>query len=125
MRHRDTVAWDRCATHDVGFGRQHRLDTGFMVGKDPREDKIRSYQRDTRNIYGENDKSSRKNIRFRKAWVNRTYRRGVHEAIAPEGDPLSSDIRPILGRRLHPSPTSAARPRGHDRHLSHRRTCTR
>jgi hypothetical protein len=50
--------------------------------RDPREEKVLDYQRQRTNAYGENDKSSRKSIRFRKAEVNRTYRRGVNTAIA-------------------------------------------
>jgi hypothetical protein len=42
---------------------------------DPREDKIVSYQRDRRSSYGHSPHGSRKSIRFRKARVNRAYRR--------------------------------------------------
>ncbi len=41
----------------------------------PQEKKVRSYQKDRRNAYGENDKSSRKAIRKRKAQGNRVLRR--------------------------------------------------
>jgi hypothetical protein len=58
-----------------------------MPERDPREDKIRSYQHDRRNVYGESDKGSRKAIRFRKAWVNRTYRRAVHEHLQFDDTP--------------------------------------
>lgn len=54
--------------------------------RDPREEKVLDYQKHRANTYGENDKSSRKAIRFRKAWVNRTYRRDVHQALATSAD---------------------------------------
>jgi len=41
----------------------------------PQEKKILDYVNQTKNAYGENDKSSRKAIRNRKAEVNRDYRR--------------------------------------------------
>jgi hypothetical protein len=50
--------------------------------RDPTEEKILDYQRHRTNAYGENDKSSLKAIRFRKAWVNRSYRRGINAATA-------------------------------------------
>lgn len=49
--------------------------------KTPQEKKSWSYLKDTRNVYGENDKSSRKSIPFRKKWVNRTYRKAVNQII--------------------------------------------
>ncbi len=48
---------------------------------DPEEEKIRDYTKQRRNAWGENDKSSRKAIRLRKAWVNRSYRRAVRQAV--------------------------------------------
>ncbi len=48
---------------------------------DPRKKKEQSLNRDRRNTYGENDKSSRKSIRRRKQWVNQTYRRSVNQAL--------------------------------------------
>lgn len=39
------------------------------------EKKQISYKKDRRNTYGENDKSSRKSIRFRKRWTNHVNRR--------------------------------------------------
>ena len=58
-----------------------------MTDRDPFEEKVRTYQYDGRNQYRENDKSSRKSIRFRKAWVNRTYRRAVRQKLDPESSP--------------------------------------
>ncbi len=47
----------------------------------PQEKKLLSYAKDRRNDYGENDKSSRKAIKFRKAWVNQTYRRTIKQIV--------------------------------------------
>lgn len=49
--------------------------------KSPQQKKIESYLRDGRNTYGENDKSSRRAIRFRKTWVNGTYRSAVNQRL--------------------------------------------
>jgi hypothetical protein len=48
---------------------------------DPEEEKVRDYTKQRRNAWGENDKSSRKSIRRRKAWVNRSYRHAVRQAV--------------------------------------------
>ena len=47
----------------------------------PQEKKIRSYQKDRRNRYGQNDKASRKVIPARKARVNRVFRRDTKQAL--------------------------------------------
>lgn len=47
----------------------------------PQQKKIESYLRDGRNTYGENDKSSRRAVRFRKTWVNGTYRSAVNQRL--------------------------------------------
>lgn len=52
-----------------------------MKAKTPQEKKVLSYTKDCRNTYGENDKSSRKNIPLRKAKVNRSYRRNVNKEL--------------------------------------------
>jgi hypothetical protein len=52
-----------------------------MRKRTPQEKKALSYVKDCRNTYGENDKSSRKNIPLRKAKVNRGYRRKVTQAL--------------------------------------------
>ncbi len=52
-----------------------------MKQKTPQEKKALSYAKDCRNTYGENDKSSRKNIPLRKAKVNRGYRRKVNQVL--------------------------------------------
>ncbi|WP_146229427.1 hypothetical protein [Nocardia neocaledoniensis] len=50
-------------------------DGGSVVRRSPQEKKALSYARDRRNCYGENDKSSRKNIPRRKRMRNRADRR--------------------------------------------------
>lgn len=45
----------------------------------PQEKKVLSYMRDTRNVYGANDKGSRKSIRRRKRQDERQYRRAVSQ----------------------------------------------
>ena len=55
-----------------------RRDDGSMARKrrDPNQEKVLDYLHHTANHY-ENDKGSRKAIRLRKAWTNRTFRRNV------------------------------------------------
>lgn len=48
----------------------------------PQEKKIRDYSHQRKNSFGENDKSSRRALRQRKRWVNRSFRRSVNNAIA-------------------------------------------
>ena len=47
----------------------------------PQEKKRKSLQRDGRNCYSENSKSSRKAIPLRKAFVNRAYRHAANQAL--------------------------------------------
>ena len=56
--------------------------------KTPQEKKKLSYEKDCRNSYGENDKSSRKAIRRRKRWVNKTYRKATKQKLQA---PISTD----------------------------------
>jgi hypothetical protein len=67
--------------------------------RDPHEHKIVSYQRDRRNSYGESPHGSRKSIRFRKAWVNRAYRRQMHQQLDPSDEPEQIEERAALVRR--------------------------
>jgi hypothetical protein len=53
-----------------------------MTDQTPQEKKRLSYLKDRRNTYGENDKSSRKNIRRNKQIVNRANRRLRRQEIA-------------------------------------------
>lgn len=53
----------------------------MLIRLAPQEKKVRDYMNQTKNCYGENNKSSRKSIRYRKATVNRSYRRKNHNIL--------------------------------------------
>jgi hypothetical protein len=53
-----------------------------MTRRSPQEKKALSYARDRRNDYGENDKSSRKNVRRNKRTPVRADRRREHQMLA-------------------------------------------
>ncbi|GIH14421.1 hypothetical protein Raf01_25930 [Rugosimonospora africana] len=53
-----------------------------MAGRSPQEKKALSYAKDRRNDYGENDKSSRRNIRRNKRLPNRADRHREHQVLA-------------------------------------------
>jgi hypothetical protein len=53
----------------------------MKIPKTPQDKKRLSLLKDCQNTYGENDKSSRTSIRWRKSWVNRTYRRDVNQSL--------------------------------------------
>jgi hypothetical protein len=55
--------------------------TRMKIPKTPQDKKRLSLLKDCQNTYGENDKSSRTSIRWRKSWVNRTYRRDVNQSL--------------------------------------------
>ncbi|HAS46591.1 MAG TPA: hypothetical protein DCS93_39275 [Microscillaceae bacterium] len=54
--------------------------------KTPQEKKRLSYLKDCRNCYGENDKSARTSIRFRKRYVNKAYRKAIKQNLLPKGE---------------------------------------
>jgi hypothetical protein len=59
----------------------------------PQEKKRLSLLKDRRNCFGENDKSSRRAIRSRKRWVNRSLRRSEHQAlVVPDVDAIESSL---------------------------------
>jgi hypothetical protein len=68
----------------------------------PAEKKQSSYERDHRNVYGENDKASRKSIPLRKRLRARADRRRASQALAPgrvpsdieDGDHLDAELLP-------------------------------
>lgn len=64
------------------------------MSKTPQEKKQLSYQKDRRNVYGQNNKGSRKVVKFNKQTVNRQNRRAVTLAI--EIDKLSEDMEKTL-----------------------------
>jgi hypothetical protein len=60
----------------------------MKVPKTPQAKKRLSLLKDCQNTYGENDKSSRTSIRWRKSWVNRTYRRDVNQSLGEATEDL-------------------------------------
>ncbi len=54
----------------------------------PQTKKRLSLLKDCQNTYGENDKSSRTAIRWRKRWVNSTYRRNVKQSLGEQAEDL-------------------------------------
>jgi hypothetical protein len=60
----------------------------MKIPKTPQGKKRLSLLKDCQNTYGENDKSSRTSIRWRKSWVNRTYRRNVNQSLGAEEEDL-------------------------------------
>jgi hypothetical protein len=62
--------------------------------RSPQEKKKLSYAKDRRNVYGENDKASRKNIPKRKAAESRKDRRKVGQSLSavPRLDEATVDI---------------------------------
>lgn len=58
-----------------------------MARRSPQEKKQLSYAKDRHNTYGENDKSSRKNIRRSKRLPNRADRRREHQALTQASGP--------------------------------------
>jgi hypothetical protein len=65
----------------------------------PQQKKQLSYERDCRNGYGENSKSSRKNIPLRRARKHRQYRHAIKQAVATAIDPDTADIAAKSVRR--------------------------
>ncbi len=63
--------------------------------KTPQAKKRLSLLKDCRNTYGEHDKSSRTSIRWRKSWVNRTYRRDVKQSLGADLEVDTIDDRVI------------------------------
>ncbi len=64
----------------------------------PQEKKQQSLKHDCRNCYGENDKSSRKSIRRRKAMVNRSFRRKVRQSLLDsidDPDSLNGNVNSV------------------------------
>jgi hypothetical protein len=56
--------------------------------KSPRQKKVASLSRDRRNVYGENDKATRKNLPRKKARINRAFRHEVHQGLRVDGAPV-------------------------------------
>jgi hypothetical protein len=76
-----------------------------MERKTPQEKKRLSYQRDRRNTYGENDKSSRKNIPRAKRHPNRVNRRVARQSLsAAVGDAGASSLEQMDAELKHRRP---------------------
>jgi hypothetical protein len=64
-----------------------------VARRSPQEKKALSYAKDRRNEYGENDKSSRKNIRKNKRTPNRADRHREHQVLATAiGVAIDADV---------------------------------
>ncbi len=70
----------------------------MKIPKTPQAKKRLSLLKDCQYTYGENNKSSRTSIRWRKSWVNRTYRRDVNQSLgaaAEDFDQLTDRAKAI------------------------------
>ena len=67
----------------------------IKVKRTPQDKKRLSYKKDCRNVYGENDKSSRKAIHQRKRWVNQSYRRALHQKITEKSKLLEESLETL------------------------------
>lgn len=71
-----------------------------MRRRSPQEKKALSYAKDRRNMYGENDKSSRKNIPLRKRLVNKANRHAAQQRLADATGHIDSDRAELAEERL-------------------------
>ncbi|SDZ20663.1 hypothetical protein SAMN05421504_110271 [Amycolatopsis xylanica] len=71
-----------------------------MARKSPQEKKALSYAKDRRNDYGENDKSSRKNIRRNKQFPNRADRHRERQVLATAAGPVAFESAEKAETRL-------------------------
>lgn len=69
--------------------------------RDPLRTKQLSYERDGRNTYGENSKSSRKNIRRQKHFVNRANRRKEQLALGSAQGALTENDASDAEQRIN------------------------
>jgi hypothetical protein len=70
-----------------------------MSSRSPQEKKALSYARDGRNTYGENDKSSRKNIPLRKRLVNRANRHSTQQKLSSGTGEVDLDLAEVVEER--------------------------
>jgi hypothetical protein len=103
-----SIAADHATPRSVRASRGISLCSGqacsYRVAMTPQEKKRLSYERDRRNTYGENDKSSRKNIPRGKRLAVRAARRSVSVALVDvrgnvDGGPADKVEPRIAGRR--------------------------
>jgi hypothetical protein len=77
-----------------------------MRRKSPQQKKRQSYLKDTRNVYGENSKSSRKNMRLKKRATARTNRHRVNSELTAVAGALDTEEADAVDSRV------AAQPKG-------------
>lgn len=70
------------------------IDSDVKKSLTPQQKKKHSLAKDCRNRYGENDKSSRKNVRRSRAFQHRKYRHNVQQAIV---NALANDVEGAEG----------------------------
>lgn len=71
-----------------------------MRRRSPQEKKALSYAKDRRNMYGGNDKSSRKNIPLRKRLVNKVNRHAAQQQLAGATGQVDSERAELVEDRL-------------------------
>jgi hypothetical protein len=72
-----------------------------VTRRTPQDKKALSFEKDRRNAYGENDKSSRKAIPFRKRWVNKTNRHADSQALHAAEGPHDESVESAVDDRVH------------------------
>lgn len=71
-----------------------------MKRRSPQEKKALSYAKDRRNVYGENDKSSRKNLPRKRARVHRANRHSAHQVLLEATGAVDADRSEAVEQRL-------------------------
>jgi hypothetical protein len=75
--------------------------------KTPQEKKAESYAFERRDTYGENNKSSRKNVPRRKIRINREYRRTIRQKLVLSNTGLSEELADTIdveAKNIHREP---------------------
>lgn len=72
-----------------------------MARRTPQDKKQLSYDRDRRNNYGENDKSSRKSIRRNKRYPNRANRRRDRQALGAAVGAVDEPLAEAVDQNVH------------------------
>ena len=70
--------------------------------RSPQEKERQSYLKDGRNVYGENDKASRKNLPKTKKLVNPAYRKKANSSIQQAERASDPDFEVLVEPRLKP-----------------------
>ncbi|MFI9405325.1 hypothetical protein [Nocardia sp. NPDC052316] len=71
-----------------------------MVRRSPQEKKQLSYAKDCRNVYGENDKASRKNLPRKRARAHRANRHHAHQDLRGAIGPVDAEISDAAETRM-------------------------